>query len=93
MDKMTKKEICHIIFLITIISVLFLFGDEIQNILDRLVEECAKSIFITSMVMCAFFIYVIFKCRGSIHSFLFLVGCVIEKVRKIFKKVIFVKKG
>ena len=87
MDKMTKKEMCHIIFLITSIFIYYLFKEEILNILNRFAEECAKSTFITSMVMCAFFIYVIFKCRGSIHSFLFLVGCVIEKARKILKSI------
>jgi len=92
MDKMTKKEICHIIFLIILVSVFFLFEEKIENILNRLVEECTKSTFITSMVICICFVYLIFKCRGSIHSFLFLVRCVIEKARKIFKKVIFVIK-
>ena len=79
------KKICYIIFLITLLSVFFIFEEEIQNISDRLVEECAKSIFLTGLVICAFLIYAIFKCRGSIHSFLFLVGCVIEKARKMLK--------
>ena len=85
MDKMTKKEMCHVIFLITLLSVCFIFEEEIQNILDRLVEECEKSIFVSCVVMCICFVYLLFKCRGSIHSFLFLVGCVIEKVKKKFK--------
>ena len=82
---MFKKEMCHIIFLITLLSVFFLFGDEIQNILDRLVEECAKSIFLSCVVICICFVYFLFKCRGSIHFFLFLVGCVVEKVKKKLK--------
>jgi len=89
---MTKKEMCHIIFLITSIFIYYLFREEILNILNRFAEECAKSTFITGVVMCICFVYLLFKCRGSIHSFLFLVGCVIEKARKIFKKVIFVIK-